>query len=114
MNIVVTPQYKLPRRRVEKCGCGPLQRGLQASNLFTLMPLGTFELAVDRMALEDYLTANEAAQRLRVHPETVKRLCRQGDLPAEKIRNTWLNHFDILAAFAGTYDPRPGARKRLE
>ena len=48
------------------------------------------------MALEDYLTANEAAQRLRVHPETVKRLCRQGDLPAEKIRNTWLIHSDIL------------------
>ena len=65
------------------------------------------------MALEEYLTANEAARKLRVHPETVKRLCRQGDLPAEKVHNTWLIHQDTLALFAGTYDPRPGAKRRL-
>lgn len=65
------------------------------------------------MALEDYLTANEAARRLRVHPETVKRLCRQGDLPAEKVHNTWLIHLEVLDVFRGTYDPRRGAKKRL-
>ena len=65
------------------------------------------------MALEDYLTANEAARRLRVHPETIKRLCRQGDLPAEKVRNTWLIHTDVLDVFAGTYDPRRGRKTRL-
>jgi excisionase family DNA binding protein len=63
--------------------------------------------------LEDYLTAIEAGKRLRIHPETVKRLCRQGDLPAVKIRNTWLIGRDILDNFAGTYIPKRGARKRL-
>ena len=65
------------------------------------------------MTLEDYVTAIEAAQRLRVHPETVKRLCRQGDLPARKLRNTWLIRSDVLELFSSTYDPRPGAKRRL-
>ena len=65
------------------------------------------------MPLDDYLTANEAARQLRIHPETLKRLCRQGDLPAEKIHNTWLIHQEVLRVFAGTYDPRRGAKKRL-
>ena len=63
--------------------------------------------------LENYLTVIEAGKRLRIHPETVKRLCRQGDLPAAKIRNTWLIGRDILDNFAGTYIPKRGARKRL-
>ncbi len=62
---------------------------------------------------DGYLDVIEASRRLRVHPETVKRLCRQGDLPAVKIRNTWLISRDTLDNFAGTYNPRPGARKRL-
>ena len=32
--------------------------------------------------LESYVNVIEAGHRLKVHPETVKRLCRQGDLPA--------------------------------
>jgi excisionase family DNA binding protein len=63
--------------------------------------------------LENYLTVIEASHRLKVHPETVKRLCRQGDLPAIKIHNTWLINKDTLDNFAGTYNPRVGARKRL-
>ena len=62
---------------------------------------------------ENYLTVIEAGRRLRVHPETVKRLCRQVDLPATKLHNTWLINKDILDNFAGTYNPRRGARKRL-
>ena len=65
------------------------------------------------MILDDYLTAIEAARRLKVHPETVKRLCRQGDLPAQKFRNTWLIQRDVLDVFSNTYDPRPGAKRRL-
>jgi len=70
--------------------------------IFTAMPL-----------FEDYLTVIEAGKRLKIHPETVKRLCRQGDLPAVKIHNTWLISRDILDNFAGTYSPRRGARKKL-
>ncbi|MFC1910595.1 helix-turn-helix domain-containing protein [Chloroflexota bacterium] len=62
---------------------------------------------------EDYLTVIEAGRRLRIHPETVKRLCRQGDLPATKMHNTWLIQKDVLDNFAGVYVPRPGAKKKL-
>lgn len=63
--------------------------------------------------LDSYFNVIEASHRLKVHPETVKRLCRQGDLPAIKIRNTWLINQDILDNFAATYSPKRGARKRL-
>jgi len=62
---------------------------------------------------DSYFNVIEASRRLKVHPETVKRLCRQGDLPGIKIHNTWLINKDILDNFAGTYSPRRGARKRL-
>ncbi len=66
------------------------------------------------MELQDsYFNVIEAGRRLKVHPETVKRLCRQGDLPAIKIHNTWLINKDTLDNFAGTYIPKRGARKRL-
>ena len=63
--------------------------------------------------LDNYFNVIEASRRLNIHPETVKRLCRQGDLPAIKIHNTWLIARDILDNFAGTYIPKPGARRRL-
>jgi len=65
------------------------------------------------MALENYLMVIEAAKRLKIHPDTVKRLCRQGDIPAVKIRNTWLIDKDKLEVFAGTYQPKRGGKKRL-
>ena len=63
--------------------------------------------------LEDYYNVIEAGRRLKVHPETVKRLCRQKDIPATKVHNTWLIARDILDNFAGTYIARRGARKKL-
>ena len=63
--------------------------------------------------LDNYVNVIESGRRLKVHPETVKRLCRQGDLPAIKIHNTWLINKDVLDNFAGTYSPKRGARKRL-
>ena len=65
------------------------------------------------MPLEDYLTVIEVARRLGVHPDTVKRLCRQGDIPATKIRNTWLIDKNKLEIFAGTYQPKRGGKRRL-
>ena len=64
-------------------------------------------------ALEDYFNVIEVGHRLKVHPETVKRLCRQGDLPAIKIHNTWLMTKETLDSFAGTYIPKRGARRKL-
>jgi excisionase family DNA binding protein len=65
------------------------------------------------MPLDDYLTVIEAARRLGIHPDTVKRLCRQGDIPAVKLRNTWLVDRETLEVFAGTYQPKRGGKKRL-
>ena len=64
--------------------------------------------------LDNYMTTIQAAGVLRLHPETVKRLCRQGDLEAIKIRNTWLIDKNTLAAFATSYRPGrgPGSRYR--
>ncbi|HEY92294.1 MAG TPA: helix-turn-helix domain-containing protein [Dehalococcoidia bacterium] len=65
------------------------------------------------VSLDNYVNVIEAGHQLRIHPETVKRLCRQGDLPATKIHNTWLIGKDVLDNFAGTYTPKRGARKKL-
>lgn len=62
---------------------------------------------------DNYYNVIEASRRLKVHPETVKRLCRQGDLPADKLHNTWLISKEVLDNFAGTYSPKRGARRKL-
>lgn len=63
--------------------------------------------------LDSYLNVVEAAAVLGVHWETVKRLCREGRIPAEKIHNKWLINKDDLARFATTYDePRRGKRRK--
>lgn len=62
--------------------------------------------------LDNYLNVVEAAAILGVHWETVKRLCREGRIPAEKVHNTWLIHREQLQEFAATYDdPRRGKRR---
>ncbi len=58
--------------------------------------------------LDNYLNIVEAAEILGIHPETVKRLCREGRLAAEKVHNTWLIHRDIVLAFAQEYTGRQG------
>ncbi|MFC2011378.1 helix-turn-helix domain-containing protein [Chloroflexota bacterium] len=63
--------------------------------------------------LDSYLNVVEAAAVLGVHWETVKRLCREGRIPAEKIHNKWLINKDDLALFATKYDePRRGKRRK--
>ena len=56
--------------------------------------------------LRDYLSVVEAADILGVHWETVKRLCREGHIPAEKVHNKWLIHQDNLHEFAENYNER--------
>ena len=63
--------------------------------------------------LDNYFNVIEAGRRLRIHPETVKRLCRQKDIPAIKMHNTWLIAGVVLDNFAATYVPGRGAKKRL-
>lgn len=60
------------------------------------------------LLFEDYITVREAARELGVHPETVKRVIREGHLPAIKIRNMWFIKRDTFDVFRGTYIPRRG------
>ena len=64
-------------------------------------------------SFNDYATVQEAAERLNIHPESVRRLIRAGKLPARKFANTWLIERDVLEQFASHYDPRPGNKARL-
>ena len=62
---------------------------------------------------EDYVTVADAAKRLNIHPESVRRLIRKGQLPARKFANTWLIKRETLEQFASNYDPRPGKKATL-
>ena len=53
----------------------------------------------------------EAARELKMHPQSVRRLIKQGDLPARFQRGKYLIQQDTLEMFKANYDPRPG-RKR--
>jgi excisionase family DNA binding protein len=58
--------------------------------------------------LKDYLSVNEAAKILSIHPGTVKRLCREHKLSAHKVHNGWLIHTDDVKSFAQKYKGRRG------
>lgn len=63
--------------------------------------------------LETYLDVLEASRRLQIHPESVRRLIRQGKIPAIRFSNKWLIERDVLEQFASHYDPRPGQKATL-
>lgn len=58
--------------------------------------------------LNGYLSVSEAAEILGIHPGTVKRLCRQQKLVAQKVHNGWLIHIDEVQSFANRYHGRRG------
>lgn len=64
-------------------------------------------------SFDDYVTVNAAAERLNIHPESVRRLIRQKKLPARKFANSWLIDRAVLEQFASRYDPRPGKKATL-
>ena len=61
--------------------------------------------------LDGYLNIVEAAEVLDIHQGTVKRLCREGKIAAEKVHNTWLIHRDILHGFSTIYTGKRGRPK---
>jgi excisionase family DNA binding protein len=63
--------------------------------------------------LDNYFNVIEAAEVLGVHWETVKRMCREGRIPANKVHNMWLIDKKDLKKFASTYnEPRRGKRNK--
>jgi excisionase family DNA binding protein len=63
--------------------------------------------------LDQYVGVEEVSQRLHIHPESVRRLIRQGKLPAIKFGNKWLVERATLEQYASHYDPRPGNKATL-
>ena len=61
--------------------------------------------------LNDYVDVVEAVSILDIHWETVKRLCRERRIPAQKVHNKWLIHKDDLRKFVETYDGRRGSKR---
>lgn len=41
------------------------------------------------IVMEEYLTPEEVAQKLKLHPDTVARLLRQGKIPGYKVAGSW-------------------------
>jgi excisionase family DNA binding protein len=66
-----------------------------------------------REVLDNYADILEAGSRLRIHPDSVRRLIRQGRIPAFKFANKWLIRKDELEQFALVYDSRPGRKATL-
>ena len=62
---------------------------------------------------ENYIDVIEASKILGVHPETVKRLIREGKLTATKFGNKWIMERDRIQVFASTYDGNRGRTRRL-
>ncbi len=63
--------------------------------------------------LEKFTDVLGASRKLNIHPESVRRLIRQGKLPAIRFANKWLIERDVLEQFASRYDPRPGQKATL-
>ena len=58
--------------------------------------------------LNGYLNIKEAAEILSIHPGTLKRLCREKKIRAEKVHNGWLIHSDVVREFAKHYSGQRG------
>lgn len=54
------------------------------------------------------MNVNEAAEFLGIHPGTLKRLCREKKIAAEKIHNGWLIHSNVVREFAKDYKGQRG------
>jgi len=63
-----------------------------------------------RLALADVVGVDEVADALGIHPESVRRLIREGRLNARKLGNKWLVSRAYLAGYAGTYRSETGNR----
>jgi excisionase family DNA binding protein len=63
--------------------------------------------------LDNYAGVEVVCKRLNIHPESVRRLIRQGKLPAIKFGNKWLVEKSVLEQYASRYDPRPGNKATL-
>ena len=61
---------------------------------------------------DELLTVEQAAERIQMHPDTVRRLLRDGQLPGRKIgARQWRISADALKAYVEGGQEVPGAKK---
>src|SRR5579883_2366387 len=87
-----------PPCRCTRRGRGP---GRAAEN-----PVGTCMTT----PFENYLDLVEAARMLQIHPQSLRRLIKQGKMPATLFAGKYLIERDKLEMFKANYDPRPGRK----
>ena len=63
--------------------------------------------------LSNYINTREAAKRLGIHEESLRRIIRIGTLPAEKIGGQWYIEKDKLNLFKNSYNTKSGRRKSM-
>jgi len=63
--------------------------------------------------LGNYIRIPEAAKRLGIHEESLRRLLRIGTLRGRKIGGQWFIDRGELAIFAGSYDANTGKRGHM-
>lgn len=63
--------------------------------------------------LGNFVNTREAAKRLGIHEESLRRIIRIGTLPAEKIGGQWYIDKEQFNMFAATYDAKTGKRKHM-
>lgn len=63
--------------------------------------------------LSNYINTREAARRLGIHEESLRRIIRIGTLPAEKIGGQWYIEKDKLNTFKNSYNTKSGRRKSM-
>jgi excisionase family DNA binding protein len=63
--------------------------------------------------LSNYLKVREAAKRLGIHEESLRRIIRIGTLAAEKIGGQWYIEKSKLNTFKNSYNARSGRRKSM-
>ncbi len=59
---------------------------------------------------QNHLDLVEAAQVLGIHPQSLRRLIKDGKIPARKFAGKYLIERDKLEMFKSNYDPRPGRK----
>lgn len=62
--------------------------------------------------LGDWLTVREAADELRLHEKTVRRMIGRGEIVARKVGKSWRIHRDELPTAPRQRQPGPGRRPR--
>jgi excisionase family DNA binding protein len=63
--------------------------------------------------LQGFINVRDAARRIGIHEESLRRLLRQGSPTGEKIGGQWFISKEQLALFATTYNARTGKIRKL-